>query len=630
MDIKKIAAVTLSATKKICSCAILSVNFFLKIIRAIFHILWRTTKIVTVIATLFLIVIITLYFSTDFIVKQIINNSTDYLDLNAKVEDVDIRLLTQTVSLSGVSLKNPSGFIEKDAFTATKLEVKFDFFDKKNPVKRIYLQNPRLRLEGKFGKRILTPSIRRSNFFVIVRELLHLWDIDLERMMTGESKNFFEQIDTVEEKSKFIEKVGRIRIDNLHIENGMTDYFDVGSIVLHNDTFEVSDVICNVSGVGAMMKSIVYDVPTSTVALSKFLLKNPPDYPKKSALFVGKLEIKIGKKSDEKTGEHQLFVEKITMDSPVVRFEDKQGSMLGALGTENNLFSIFDSLTVFHRVNVKNMFNDDFEIAIRDKELKLPELSFGKTSINDVKVTCSSNDGFLISNVDFNGGNISLKNIRMNLAKIKAGVGKINIDSKNQLFTITNLSLRNPSDFPEENAFLMKEFSLSTNIKESNIRGNRVLVIEHLKLRKFFVRLDSRTGNISDLIGEENNLFALIEDFNSAAKSIPSYKDSVQREINEDKTKRPRKYIVKKITFQDGEIRLGPRGDAIKIPMETFSIDNLGVEEGGVMSDRIVTLLIREIALRAMESAEETLANEWGILLKPIVKVFHQIARITM
>lgn len=303
--------------------------------------------------------------------------------------------------------------------------------------------------------------------------------------------------------------------------------------------------------------------------------------------------------------------------------------MLGAVGLENNYFDIVKALSIFHGVDVSNMFNDDFEIAIRDKEISVPRIELDSTEILNTRITCNYNDGFLVSKIGINNGVAVVDTVRVNLAKIRMRFDSILINPQEQSFIIDKLAIRNPEGFPEENAFLMDKFILSTHLKEENIRGNRVLTVESLTLKNFFVRLDSRSGEISDLLSGENNLFGLIDDFKAAAAFVPAFKEAVQRQINEDTSVRPRRYIIKKINFEGGEIRIGPRGDAIKIPMQDFSIDELGMETGGVTADEITIVLIREIALRAIDSAEEQLASEWGIL-KPVVKALHQIVKMVM
>ena len=343
---------------------------------------------------------------------------------------------------------------------------------------------------------------------------------------------------------------------------------------------------------------------------------------------IGKMQVVFGDRKDE-NGNDITCIKKITIDAPTVRLEDKTGSMLGAVALENNYFEMVRALSVFHDVDVSNMFNDDFEIAIRDKEIDLPRIELETTEVLNARITCGEGDGFLISKIDIADGKALLENVRVNLAKIKMRFDAITIDPESHTFTIDKLALRNPAEFPEENAFLMGKFILSTHAKEENIRGNRVLTLESLTLKDFFVRLDSRTGEISSLLGGDNNLFGLIDDFKDASLRVPAFKDSVQEQINEDTTVRPRRYIIKKINFEGGEIRIGPRGDAIKIPMADFAIENLGLKTGGVTADEIAVVLIREIALRAIESAEDRLAEGWGFL-KPVVKALHGLVRMLM
>lgn len=124
-------------------------------------------------------------FFSDEIIKYAINNSTKYVDLNAGVEDVDVHLFTQRIVLKNLRIKNPDGFPEKDAFFASKIAFKFDLSERKNPLKRIYVQNAKVCIEGRTGRRIMAKSFLKSNVYVIAREIGRVFDIKLEKIIFG-------------------------------------------------------------------------------------------------------------------------------------------------------------------------------------------------------------------------------------------------------------------------------------------------------------------------------------------------------------------------------------------------------------------------------------------------------------
>lgn len=279
-------------------------GFVFNILKTSFLFLFRKTfsiiKFAILTAILIIALAITLVICADNVIKFAINDSAEYVDLHAKVDDVDLRFLTQTIALKNVVLKNPSGFIDHDAFTAAKIELKFDIFDKKNPIKRVYLQNPKLKIEGKFGKRILPQSLRRGNVFVIAREIYKIADIDLEKQMASSpSSPFLENVDKIEKTSELIERLGEIRIDNLFIENGLKDSIDIGSIALHGDLFELRNVIANICGVQMALGDGVFDIPTETFAVTNLTIKNPEGFPKADALKLAKVQFIFGDKKDE-------------------------------------------------------------------------------------------------------------------------------------------------------------------------------------------------------------------------------------------------------------------------------------------------------------------------------------------
>ncbi len=564
----------------------------------------------------------------DSIVKFIINNSTDYVDLNAKVEQVDINLFTQRITLKDITLKNPDGFPDNDALKASQLTVKFDLFDFKCPVKRIYLRDATIRVEGRSGRRIMARSITQSNIYVIARELGRTFDMKLKQLLYSKKEKEPEKpfdYNTVRDFIKECEGIDELRVESLKIENG-DDVYSFGSIICNDKYVITSNFKSTIFGVNWGIRGMYCDLSKPTFALSRFYIRNPEGFQKNNVFSIEKILVNT-KEEYSVDGNSVPTISSIEIDSPMIYFEDKNGSMLGAIGMENNFMGLFNTVQSMTRFKLGDYFQDEFEVVPEKQEFKIPELKLEKLQIKNARLVSTKKDAGLLANkISFSKDKIDIDDIRAHIGNLKLELAGVELDSKKQSFTAKDFMLRNPAGFPEESAFRFKNFYMSTNFTERVIRGNRVLEVGDIEVNKFFVRLDSRSGDLIDLLGDDNNLVSVLETISATSAMMPINSENAEKNINQDKTKRPYRYTVKTVRMINGLILIGPKGDSIKIPFEDVIKENIGVEECGMTAQELTTDLLTDIIANSLDGAQSRVSEEiGGVLLAPIISLLRVI-----
>lgn len=586
-------------------------------------------------ASLVLIPIITILFIALFFVDDIltyaINHSTQYIDLNAKVEKVQTNLLTQRITLKNVVLKNPDGFPVNDALKISQITLKLDVFNPKTPIKRLYLRDVKLRIEGRSGRRIMAHSIVKSNLYVIAREISRTFDIKLEQHLLKNSKENSTPTENTSAYTSFrdflkkCEGVDELRVEALRIENG-ADVYALGSIICNDKYILASNYKSTIFGVDWGIQNLFCNFNDLSFGLSNFYIRNPKEFKKNNVFSIKKIRIS----TVEETTANGGIVPKISsidIDSPTIYFEDKNGSMLGAIGMDNNFAGIYKTIQSMTRYKLDDLFQDEFEIVPEHQEFKLPEIKLDKLFINNARIICSKKDAGLLANkITFSNNKIDIDDIRAHMGGLRLDLAGVEVNSEKQYLKAKDFILRNPAGFPEESAFRFKNFHMSTNFTERVIRGNRVLEIGDIEVNKFFVRLDSRSGKLFDLLGNDNNLFALLDSIAKMSAQMPINSANASKSINEDKTKRPHRYTVKTVKLTNGIILIGPRGDSIKIPFKDVAKEDIGVDVNGLTAPDLTTELLTDIISNSLEGAQSKVSEEiGGVILAPIITVLRII-----
>ncbi len=564
---------------------------------------------------------VVLTFSLDYIIKYAINNSASYIEANAKVENVRIHLITQTIIIEKISLKNPTGFAEKDAFFAEKLELKFNILGKQK-IERIFVGSPKIILEGRSEKRVVVPSMHKSNLFAMLREFMFFLSVDLDELLMGDSKDFTEQISVIEDDVKLLSPVKEIRVNNLRVINGAVDVFEISSFSFHNQTFALKDFKSNICGIETELGDVLMDTQNNTFGFSRFAIKNPQGYPEGNAFSLNNFSLKYENIKDPETGKQSVYIDKITVDSPQVRLEDKQGAMLGSLGSENNFLEIVKKISVMYPTERNNLFDSEFEGVNEGDEFKIPEVKFDKITIKNARLLCHKKDGIMVDELNLSPLNIGFDGIRSYLGGIKTIIKRMEIEPESQLVVLKAFDIRNPDGFPDERALRFGDIKIATSVQVINRKGVNIAIIESIEISDYFARLDSYDGSLGGLITDKNNLFAILDLLAASKEQIPMLRQTVEQEFHENHGPKPMKFIVKKVTLNGGKILIGPKGEAIQIPLENLDYEMLGDAEDGVTMHDIITKIVGDITEQSMESAEKEIADELGIdILWPFVKM---------
>ncbi|MBQ6533994.1 MAG: hypothetical protein IJI37_02390, partial [Opitutales bacterium] len=483
----------------------------------------------------------------DDIAKAAINNSAEYVDLKAGVEKVKINLLTQKIVFKNISIKNPDGFPEGDAFSAGVLEIKYGFDGGKPRLERIYMRGAKARVEGRRGRRITAASATKSNMYVIARELGRIFDVKIESLFMPAPKSkkpadakaadAVKDFDyaKVREFLKRYEDADEIRIENLEIQNGEDSYL-FGSIICNDKIALANDFHAKIFGVKFGVRGVFLDLSKPAFGLSGFMIANPDGYPKNPVFSIGKIFVST-REEVSPDGKTTPRLESVKIDSPTIHFEDKSGSMLGAIGMDNNFAGIYKTVDSMTHTRLGDLFQDEFEVVPEMKEFNLPEIPLENITITNARIVAQKKDAGLLANkISVERNKVCVDDVRAHFGGVKLELAGVVFDSEKQSFDARDFTLRNPAGFPEESAFRFKNFHVDTNFTERVIRGNRVLEIGDIEVNKFFVRLDSRSGDIVDLLGDDNNLFALLGAVSASSALMPVNSKLAEKSVNEDKT----------------------------------------------------------------------------------------------
>ncbi len=582
----------------------------------------KSLKVFAVLACVLFVALVVATACIDYILAYAINHSAAYLETNASVGDVRVRLLTQTVSFDKISLRNPAGFIEKEAFFAEKLELKFDIF-KTPALRRVSLKNPRIRMEGRHGKRIIGQSVHKSNYFTLVKDFVDLFSRDLDEAAVGQPKDLLEELATVEQDVIRMNGVAEINISNLHIENGEKDTIDIASIIFHNGIFSLQGFESVVCGVETALAEGSLDLNKEKMGFSGFRIKNPEGYPDDNAVSLNNFLLKYKRVSGAKDGPVVLKLEKVLIDTPIARVENKEGSLLGALGGDNNFLEISNRLSVFYGTQSGNLFHPEFEGVEEGEEFKLPEIALEHIQIKNAQLLCRTKDGAIVSNIIVDDDAVEMDGIYTYIGGLRAEIAKIRIDAKAQLLTVARFNIKNPLGYPEENAFHLGEMTLTTHTEEKHIRGTKVAVLERITLKDCFVRLDSKSGKLGDLFSRPNNLLDILDDVKAVQKEVGAYHPEAQQKRKAEPTARPIKFILKDFCASEIRVLIGPKGEEIKIPLDDFELKNLGEKEGGLTADELSHKIIGELSSRAIDKAVDELERDiWQAIVDFFKNIF--------
>jgi len=159
--------------------------------------------------------------------------------------------------------------------------------------------------------------------------------------------------------------------------------------------------------------------------------------------------------------------------------------------------------------------------------------------------------------------------------------------------TLTGLSVGNPAGWSEGNAFSLGK--VHVDVEPFSVFGDHIVVNE--------IVIDAPVFNYETKLVSSNikDLLKNIENFTGSGGKEPTTKSG-----------KPIKFIVKKFRLTNAKATLGVGAAAVPVPLPPISLDNLGVAEGGITPDQLVTAVMKNVLGSIVSGTASALANLGG------------------
>lgn len=162
------------------------------------------------------------------------------------------------------------------------------------------------------------------------------------------------------------------------------------------------------------------------------------------------------------------------------------------------------------------------------------------------------------------------------LTQTKVALAGANISPLTGSGTLSGLAVANPKGWSDANAFYLGK--IHVDIEPFSVFGDHIVINEIIiDQPEFLYETKVIASNIKDLLKN-------IEEFTGQGGEEPKTKSG-----------QPIKFVVKKFRLTNGTARLGLGAGAIPLPLPPISLDNLGVEEGGITPDELAGAVMKNV-----------------------------------
>lgn len=142
--------------------------------------------------------------------------------------------------------------------------------------------------------------------------------------------------------------------------------------------------------------------------------------------------------------------------------------------------------------------------------------------------------------------------------------------------TLKGLTVGNPEKWSDNNAVSLGK--IHVDVEPFSIFGDHIVINEIIiDAPEFLYETKIIASNIKDLLKN-------VEEFTGSGGEEPTTESG-----------EPIKFVVKKFRLTNGKAKLGVGATAIPLPLPPISMDNLGVEEGGITPDQLVGAVMKNV-----------------------------------
>lgn len=195
---------------------------------------------------------------------------------------------------------------------------------------------------------------------------------------------------------------------------------------------------------------------------------------------------------------------------------------------------------------------------------------------------------------------------------IDAGVGSVNLSISEQQFGIKNFYITNPPNYSKGNAIEIGEAFIDADITLEDILTKKLIHIKEVRVIGLHAdyELKTKSGISALLNAADNNINDIVKAITrSTGEEQPKQEEKPAKE-NDSSIVDEIKIIIDKLTFEDGQAKVGFNGAVIPAPLPAFTINDLGKSEGGITASQMATEVLSKLSQKITVDVLKAIGNE--------------------
>lgn len=196
---------------------------------------------------------------------------------------------------------------------------------------------------------------------------------------------------------------------------------------------------------------------------------------------------------------------------------------------------------------------------------------------------------------------------------IDAGVSSVMVDISEQKIEVENFYISNPPAFKKCNAIEFKDAVIDADISLSDVLTKKLIVLDKIKVVGLRMNVDMKTASgVNALLTTPTSNLTEIKNLMMQKFGITGNAQTQQVANTPKKTESSDEWriIIKKIIFDDGTLDGSINAKAIKVALPSFSLENIGVDEGGLTPTQLVAELVGQLSVIATTNIVKGVVHE--------------------
>jgi len=205
---------------------------------------------------------------------------------------------------------------------------------------------------------------------------------------------------------------------------------------------------------------------------------------------------------------------------------------------------------------------------------------------------------------------------------VEAGIGSVSFSFSDQRFEMTKFYVTNPKGYSQDKkAFYMGEVVVDAGVNPVTFLTQKLITVDEIKIKgmQLSVEMKTASGVSAFLSAPSSNLTdisnALQAKFGGSGQAAQTSTPSATPAKQESE---PMRFIVKKIVFESNDVSGGINGKTITVPMPSFTIENLGVAEGGLTLPQLITSVLTTLGKQATYDTAKALVQQGAAITNDV------------